>query len=314
MTKVMFINHCRKQCGIYQYGKRMFDILHKSNKNKYHYMELNNASEYDTIIKNNDYTAIIYNYNLLTMSWLNQYNICNKRLNIGIVHESDPNFFCKIISIDPTIIERDNIYTIPRPIFEELPQINNYDCKEFEKFCAYHNSDKIIFGSFGFGFNFKGFHSIVKMINQQYDNAIIKFLIPTADFDTNGKQTTREAIHQCKNYNIKNNIELMIYTEFVSENDLLRFLISTDMNIFLYDKLEGRGISSTIDYALSVPTPFGISDSNMFHHIYSDEICLYKNSIEQCMTNGIKYCSNFKKLYSHENMITKWDSILQTIV
>ena len=73
----------------------------------------------------------------------------------------------------------------------------------------------------------------------------------------------------------------MIHTDFVNENDLLIFLQSNTMNIFLYDNLHGRGISSTIDYALSVRRPLGISDSFMFRHIYSDEICLYKNSIQK---------------------------------
>ena len=47
----------------------------------------------------------------------------------------------------------------------------------------------------------------------------------------------------------------------------------------------GRSASSVIDYAVSIKTPFGISDSYMFRHIYSDRICLYKNTIQECIDN-----------------------------
>ena len=82
------------------------------------------------------------------------------------------------------------------------------------------------------------------------------------------------------------------------------------MNIFLYDKLEHRGISSVIDYALSVNKPFGISDSNMFKHIYSDDICLYKTIIQTCMINSKLFIEQFKKINSHINVINKFDDIL----
>jgi hypothetical protein len=74
------------------------------------------------------------------------------------------------------------------------------------------------------------------------------------------------------------------------------------MNIFLYDKLNGRSISSTIDYALSVKKPLAISDSCMFKHIYSDEICLYTNTIQHCLNNSEKYLYPFLEKYSNNNL------------
>lgn len=100
----------------------------------------------------------------------------------------------------------------------------------------------------------------------------------------------------------KPGIELMVSTDFFENEDLLFFLGSNTMNLFLYDRMEGRGISSTLDYALSVDVPFGISDSYMFRNIYDDSICVYKNRISDIMKTG-NYTRLFREMYSRENII-----------
>ena len=102
----------------------------------------------------------------------------------------------------------------------------------------------------------------------------------------------------------------MIHTDFVSEHDLLMFLASNTMNLFLYDKLSVKGVSSTIDYALSARRPIGISDSHYFQHIYHDDICLEKNSIASCMEKSMAHCEHHRQRYSHRNMREKLLSVL----
>jgi hypothetical protein len=148
---------------------------------------------------------------------------------------------------------------------------------------AYTDTDIPIFGSFGFGFKTKGFDKIIKLVNEQYDSAIVKLIITKAHFGD-----PREAFNigtQCKQISVKPGIIVMITHEFFSDKDILYFLRSNTMNIFLYDTLPGRSISSVIDFALSAKKPIGISDSSMFHHIYSDSICLYKTLIKDCLNN-----------------------------
>lgn len=70
------------------------------------------------------------------------------------------------------------------------------------------------------------------------------------------------------------------------------------INLFLYDTMPGRGISSTIDFALSTNTPIGISDSYMFRHIYHDSICVYKTPISQCILNSSEHILSFKNTNS----------------
>ena len=72
---VLFLNHKKKQCGVYQYGLRIYNILKLTKDINYEYYELDCVEEYNYITSKNNYYAIIYNYHVATMSWLNANNI-----------------------------------------------------------------------------------------------------------------------------------------------------------------------------------------------------------------------------------------------
>jgi len=166
-----------------------------------------------------------------------------------------------------------------------------------------------IFGSFGFGFFNKGFDRIIHSVNDQYDNAIIKLIITVPDYETN-KQKPFIIAKALTHLPRKKGIILMITHEFFTQDELLYFLSLNTLNIFLYDYMPGRGISSVIDYALSVNVPIGISNSVMFRHIYNDCICLYTSSISQII-NNVDYLNQFKELYSDQKLISKFESLFQ---
>lgn len=321
---ILFLNSTIQQCGVYQYGKRLYDILQKCKKNNYMYNEIDSFQEYTQSILNtkirhsindaisNEIDVIIYNYNISTMNWLNNDNIQRKIKNIGIVHESPEHLFDIIISIDPTIIESENKYSIPRPIFENVEELLiNYkpSTENINNFINdFKNTDLPIIGSFGFGFKNKGFDKIINIVNQQYDKAIIKFVIPNAHFDPN-PNTFTDMVNICNNIEVKPGIIIKISNDFFSNLDILYFLKSNTINIFLYDEMYGRGISSVIDYAISVKKPLGISNSYMFRNIYCDEICLNITSIENCIQN-YSYISKFNHIYSNKNVIEKMHNIV----
>ena len=316
--KVLFLNNVNRECGVYQYGKRLYDILKTSKLVNYIYIEISCENDYATSILNNapGIHSIIYNYHVSTMSWLTNTNIQRKVKNIGILHESLGHLFDIICSIDPTEQELYNKYAIPRPIYENVDKLLEFytpSTTTIQTFIDYSEEGVPIFGSFGFGFLNKGFDRIVKTVNDQYDAAIIKFIIPGAHFDGNRDVTNSLMEKLCQNVPRKPAIKLMITNEFVSNEDILLFLKSNTMNIFLYDNMPGRGISSTIDYALSVKNPLGISNSYMFRHIYSDEICLNKKSIANCIQNSVKQCSRFLEEYSHSKIKDKFEKILNTV-
>jgi len=313
---ILFLNHKKKQCGVYQYGYRLYNILKKTENLNYEYHEIDSIKEYNNIINNNIYLAIIYNYHNDTMTWLNSNNIQKKIKNICIPHESNKNYFDIILNNDPTMPENLNNYTIVRPIFEDIDIINNnikYSSEDVEKFINCYTNDNIqIFGSFGFGFNIKGFDKIINIINDQFDNAIIKLVIPNADFGPKYDEINNLIIN-CKKNITKPGIILLWCHDFLTNEEIINFLSKNTMNIFLYDKMDRRGISSTIDYALSVKKPLGISNSYMFKHIYSDDICLYKTNVRDCINNSVKYCEKYLTEYSNNNLINKFKLIINNL-
>ena len=248
------------------------------------------------------------------MPWLNTTSISRHVKNIGIPHESSGSMFDIICNIDPDQADnKQTTFSIPRPIFENVDELLMNTTVESESIhtfiTSYTDTDIPIFGSFGFGFENKGFDKLIKLVNESYDAAVIKLVIPQAFFDPVQNRTDiMRSI--CTSIPMKDDIKLMICSEFFSNEDILRFLKSNTMNIFMYDTMHGRGISSTIDYALSVKKPLGISDSYMFRNIYSDSICLYKTSIKDCIQNSTEYCNKFLDAYSSQRMISIFKSII----
>lgn len=300
MSLILIVNNHIKECGVYQFGKRVGDILLQSRNNEYHYREISSYQEYLALLQKYKYDAIIYNYHPATLGWLNQDTINKRIASYAMYHEETmPSFFDYILNIDPTAPNTHKQIGIPRPLLK-----TNF---------TYINSDEIIIGSFGFAFHSKGFHNIVKYVNEQFDNARIRFHMPYAyHAGWTAVPVTEEIKKWCYDNITKPGIKLEITHHFMDENALLEFLSQNTINIFLYDDLGGRGCSSVIDYALSVNRPLAISTSYMFRHIYSDEICLYKTPIADIIKNGNSYSDKFREKWSPQNLIRIIESWITT--
>jgi hypothetical protein len=245
------------------------------------------------------------------MPWLN-INTLNKKIkSIGLMHPGSPHIFDKICILDPTFKDINKFFSIPRPIYE------NYTIKnltnENKRFIEYNKQNIPIFGSFGFACGYKGFVKMIELINNQYDSCIIKIVMPSAAFYPNNYFEIEK--NKCLQVKRKSGVELKITNSFFTTDELLLFLESNTMNIFLYDYVNPNpnvGISSVIDLALSVNTPIGISNSYMFRNIYSDEICLYKTSIKNCLINSNKILDKYREYYSYKNFLEKLEYILNS--
>ena len=76
--RILFINHKKSQCGVYNYGKRLFDIWKKSLAIDFDYIEIDSLEEYNNI-EFSDYNYIVYNYHsflaCLEKKWFVMYEI-----------------------------------------------------------------------------------------------------------------------------------------------------------------------------------------------------------------------------------------------
>ena len=302
MKKILFLNHKEARCGVYQYGYRVANIIKHSTEYDFIYHEVDSLPEYYGLVNAIQPSGIIYNHHQLTMSWLTNNEINNQPgiKHYKLHHESYSPNFNYIITQDPTVQSANNLFSTPRPLFNFTT-----DDKDL--------GNIPIIGSFGFGFQNKGFARLCEVVNTQFDNAIINLQITFAFFGDKNGEMAQMVSNQCRSKITKPGIKLNISHDFLTNDEILMFLSLNTINVFLYDEMPAdRGISSVIDYALSVKRPIAITKTHMFRHIYNTEpsICVENNSLQNIIDNGCEILNQYRDLWSTNNLIKTYDDII----
>ena len=281
MKTVLIINHKVQNCGVYQIGKRIFNVMAPSHEVKYFYKEVTSYEEYKDAIKEIMPNYVLYNYYNYTMSWLTP-DILHKtkpQKHLLIYHEKtasiiknyDYYIFLGTPGDDHPIIDKTKCVLLPRPLLSYAG--------------GYPRNNKFTVGSFGFGFWNKGMHTLTNIVNTKIPGAVLNLHIPNSYFGDPSGAVTDAVLTKCKAYAKK--ITLNITREFLAEEQILAFLATNDINIFNYDIQGTDGIASVIDYALSVKRPLALTDCAMFRHIKMNDILLEKNSIMDIYNKGV---------------------------
>ena len=306
MKTVLFINPKIKECGVYQYGFRIGNILKKSIKNNYTYVEIDSINEYNSYIEQYLPNVIIYNNIGPVMPWLSRELIESKSniIHIGFAHEGATHSqynYKYLIDVAEVNNDYDNVFSTPRPLIEDDSIIKI-------------DPEIITVNSFGFSFADKGFKKVVDIVCSEFDEAIINLHMPSAHYDR-PKEETERVLKECPESITKPNVKLNITREFLSVKQILNFLSSSTINLFPYDEHRGRGLSSVIDLALSVDKPLAISKSFMFRHIMdaTPSICIEDRKLIDIIKTGTEPLQEYKKMWSNENMIKKYDYIMEVI-
>ncbi len=284
--KILLVSRKATQCGVADYGKRLFSILRD-------YFDITNAeitTEEDFNLAYNTVKPdiVLYNYYCTTLPFITDTLLADKRSSkhVVIYHESAVNF-----------TPDRKIETLPRPIYKiDLP--------------PFSENEVPVIGSFGFGFANKNFIGIVDAVKKEYDEAIIRLNIPFAEFgDSNGDQARAEAA-KIRSAVKGTHIHIEIDHKFLSPEELIYSLSRNDINLFLYDQMQGRGYSSSIDYALSAGRPIGISSSYMFRHLPS-YLQLEKSSIKELITKG--FPQEVMEANSHEKLVETYKQLFNDL-
>jgi hypothetical protein len=297
---ILILNHQTQNCGVYQYGRRFADIARKSKVHHVEYREIATVEDYKYCLYLKP-EAIIFNWYPITMGWLTTQPLDSKTKNYFLFHDGHIRqdyykyIFCGSTEKEDSIrIPDDKKILLPRPLLE-------YDG-------SYKKNQVPTIGSFGFGFWHKGFPDIVKKANKEFDKAVIRLHIPNAHYGDAQGVTAREVIAKCKSVNKKSSISLEITTEMKSDKQLLEFLAGNDINVFMYNAVN-EGLSSVIDYALSVKRPLAITDNMMFRHVRKSEILTDKNTFQSIIDRGTSPLSDFYNKWSQDNFISEFDNI-----
>jgi len=304
--KVAFVNSKQQQCGVYQWGKLVSNILTLDDRYQIDYIECDCIIDFFDSILGKHHDFIFYNWHQLTQKWLTPTIVESLKpysKQIFSFHEvKKPYQFSPdallMLDLSENITKRE--FSIPRPIIE---------CEiKSEK-----NSEFTI-GSFGFGIENKGFPRLCQWVNDNFSGAHLKLHITNAYWGDKLARSRDSVINKCHSIMSRGNNTLLVTSEFLDNESLLKFLAQNDLNVFLYDRMPGRGLSSVIDWAISVDTPILVNDSEMFRHLTSERpdmsILNFRGDYKKLGLDSIKY---FREKWSNQNLRDKFYQLLTTI-
>lgn len=307
---ILIINHSEKQCGVYQYGKRIGNILERSTKHKFIYCEMNSHSELDDKINQYQPQFIIYNWTGGTMSWVTPETVDILRKQdikqFLLVHNkwNYSQFFDGYLHQHPywEPVDEKN-FPIPRPLPFYTKKVNQ------------KTDDILRIGSFGFGLVNKYFHEVCRIVDEQITDQNVDLRLHLTSGTFAGSNQNISYVKEMCYQNITNsNISLNITNDFIDEEELLEFLGNNDLNIFFYqDYSDYNGISSVIDYALAVEKPIAINKSSMYSHILNvkPSICVEDSSLQEIIENGFAPLQEKRDSWSHEKFIYTIENIME---
>lgn len=300
MYKIAIVSHRETNCGVYNFAKITYEILSKSQKYRYEFVNVDNIQEFAQWYASTDANAILFNYHHAVTAWYTESVSKEIALPQFIITGHDgciyyPSALTHFVC-DPTL-RSDTFVAMPRPI----PHFNNVVYSPPKK--------QLRIGSFGFGQYAKNFPGIVQIVNEQFIEPVeLNLHISYGAFVDPSGGLAHEIADHCRRI-ANNNVLLNITHDFMSTYDIVKFLNSNDINIFNYDEQEGRGVSSCIDYALAAKKPFAISDSSMFRHVsHNQSILLSKNKIKDIVQKNIMTLMEHYAANSHEKFISCFEN------
>lgn len=309
--KILFISRKAERCGVADYGRRVNAALQKSELFETHWAEIETPEEYGEWYNKIMPDLVLYNYYPIILPFITDEFLAPIRHipHVTVYHEVGLYFTPNgMIDIDSTQTDKpeNNYFASPRPLFE------NIELKDFPP------NEVPTIGSFGFGFPDKNFPKIAELVCSQFHKAKIRLNTPFATFgDAEGDRAKAE-VEKMRQIiaNSGKDIELEVTHDFLEHIDLLNFLKQNDINVFLYDPHQTRSLSGSIDYALSVRKPIGISRSWMFRHInwVTPSIYVDERPLKDIIADGIEPLKPIYEKHSNKALLEKYEYALTKIL
>jgi hypothetical protein len=308
---ILYINHSKSQCGVYEIGKRIYDLLDKNILPvKYFETPVNGESEYRSIMENEKPNYVLYNYYLSTLPYIHKglFNEYPNAKHIGIIHDPltpemvsfyNTTFDCWMIHDDTNQTISDNKFTTIRPI---------------RRFTKQKNENNILnIGSHGFSVSpWKMFDRMIELIHDEFDEVNINMNITQATFG-GGDDTYK--FNLWKNIINKKNVNLNITnTYFESEDEVINFLSKNDLNMYFYNPPHPFiGVGGSADLAVSSQSSLVVNNTYMYRHFHN-HIGFFeqKNNLKSFLKNNTKV-KELYDLWSPERMTNDYKRMIESL-
>ena len=299
----LFLNTQKDVCSIYESGKMTFDCLVQSTNYSLDYIELGPQNREIEL----GYDFYLFNYHWVQMGWLDTKFI--KQLpgfKATIVLEMSQNspFDCvsnidfdAYIVLDPTCKHfLTNVYAFPRPL-----EITHLASRYIEKAVP-------VIGTFGLSFSDKGFDEIVKAVNKEFDKAIIRINVPKSHNVT--PLVLTEFKDKISLINLKRGIKIELTDHYFDKPQLINWCSQNTLNVFLYNRRVGNGLSATTDQAIASGRPLAVSTNPTFRHIHSYITPYPYLSLKESIRTTIPIVEKIQKEWSCREFVLKFEKVL----
>lgn len=311
MNTVLIINDSTPNCGVRSYGHRVGQIFKGSKKYNVIYCEPSNPVELHRIVSVTRPAFVIYNYVPVTMPWITHDEV-KKVWATGtkqglIVHNIGyAQIFDFYLHQNPRYEQNGLNFRMLRPLFD------------YSKIVIEQTSDAErvpSIGTFGFALPEKDYPRICQLVNEQFNEAEIRMHLTAAHFRPD-QGWLEDIKDECLMRITKPGIRLHFTTDFRDDDAILDFLAGNDLNIFLYQNFPHyNGISSTVDYALSVRKPISVCKSDLFSHINdaTPSICVEDSTLPEIMRNGFEPVRRFYDEWSNDKFVSHLEGVLDSL-
>ncbi len=213
-----------------------------------------------------DFDFYVFNYHDLTsMAWLDTESVrALPGIKMTLVLEVAPNDpfvrvsssdFDAYVVLDPTVASSNaRVHAFPRPLEPPPPDL------------PAPPAGRPVIGTFGLPTPGKGFHRLIEAVNDEFDDALVRFNIPVGDHTPDASSV--EATIRNLQSSAKPGVEVVVTRDFMSKPDLIRWCARNSLNAFLYERAM-PGLAAATDQALSSGRPIAVSANDTFRHLHS---------------------------------------------
>lgn len=305
-TKVLFLNHRRSACGVYEFGRSIHEAIAKSKRYSMVYVEVDSADDVAVAIGQSSPTLILVNYHpFTTRAWF-PFALPDDRVSVvGIIHEISPEDLGRLNSLpfdyfmvhDPTLkVGEGGTFTSVRPLPPLAPN-------------ATVPPAQVTIGSFGFATPGKGFEALVARTQLEFEECHIRLNIPFSTFfDVDGNEA-RTVAERCRSLLWRPGVSLEVTHDYLEEEQLLGFLQGNSMNAFFYEPQCSRGLSSALDWALAAGRPLALRKADMFRHLFGTVPSPFveDRSMKEIIQDGIGWQERLRQEWSAERILADYE-------
>lgn len=298
--RALFVNSTVKECGVYQYGENLFNVLIGHSGISWMYSQCKDLDELRYAVAAHTPDLIVYNW----QSGIGGYmlgapftDIKVKQVLVYHDNDVDESRWDAFLFSDPTMTPRPKWFPIGRPLPSPaaralMPKLVRIGVHGFVGAQA-----NIVLGQ----------------VIKEFEYAEVRLHLPVSPFCDDHGNICGAMAGQCRDMVNGTGIRLNISHDFKPPEELKAWLAENVINCYFRDPAHHwRGVSSALDMALAARRPIAINKSSAFRHMHSasPSICIEDRSLHDIISTGLAPLVPFYEQWSPEAIAKQVDNAL----